>query len=96
MASLFFVANQSSANWLKGLSDEMTLERVPLHALLADELSKRHRVMHIEKPLAVEETIKFLDRQNTSLAAGEWFIVRGSVSRVAKSAHFAALISEVS
>jgi len=55
----------------------------------ADELPRRHR-----KEVHVEESditaIKLLDRQNTGLAD---VIVRRSVNRDAKSAHFAALVS---
>jgi len=96
-AIIFCCANQSSAEWLKSLSGEK-LGEVPLRALPADELPKRHRVVvHVEEPdLTVEETIKFLDRQNTGLAAREWVVIRGSASRDAKSAHFAALVGDAS
>jgi len=97
-ALMFCCANQGSAEWLKSLSGEMKLGETPLRALPADELPRRHRVVvHVEEPdLTIEETIKFLDKQNTGLAAGEWVVIRGSTSRDAKSAHFAALVGDSS
>ncbi|KYM93748.1 hypothetical protein ALC62_15651 [Cyphomyrmex costatus] len=84
---IFNCANQQTVDWLKSLSTV-----IKLHVLPAGELPKRHRVE--ESDLAVEETIKLLDRQHTGLRAREWIVVRGSASRDAKSAHFAALIGD--
>jgi len=97
-AMIFCCANQTSADWLQSLSAELKVEGVPLRVLPAGELPKRHRVVvHVEEPdLTAEETVKLLDRQNTGLAAREWVVVRGSESRDAKSAHFAALVSDSS
>jgi len=47
-----------------------------------------------ETDLIAEETIKFLDRQNSDLIAGKWVVVKGSKSRDAKSAHFTALVGD--
>lgn len=46
--------------------------------------------------MVVEKAIKLLDRQNTGLGVREWVVVRGSESKDAKSAHFAALIGDTS
>jgi len=97
-ALIFCCANQTSTDWLQSLSGELKVEGVPLRVLPAGELPKRHRVVvHVEEPdLTAEETVKLLDRQNTGLAAREWVVVRGSESRDAKSAHFAALVGDSS
>jgi len=97
-AFVFCCANEGLADWLKSLSGEIKIRGVPLRALPADELPKRYRVVvHVEEPdLTVEETIKLLDRQNTGLAAGEWVVIRGSASKDAKSAYFAALVGDAS
>ncbi|KYN07980.1 hypothetical protein ALC62_01045 [Cyphomyrmex costatus] len=95
-AVIFNCANQQTVDWLKSLSTVIKIGGTALHVLPAGELPKRHRVVvHVEESdLAVEEAIKLLDRQNTGLGAREWVVVRGSESRDAKSAHFAALIGD--
>ncbi|KYN04947.1 hypothetical protein ALC62_04172 [Cyphomyrmex costatus] len=95
-AVIFNCANQQTVDWLKSLSTVIKIGSTALHVLPAGELPKRHRVVvHVEESdLAVEEAIKLLDRQNTGLDAREWIVVRGSASRDAKSAHFAALIGD--
>jgi len=47
-----------------------------------------------ESDLTAKETIRFLNRQNTGLTAGEWVVVKESVSKDAKSAYFAALVGD--
>jgi hypothetical protein len=54
-------------------------------------------VVHVEDPkLSVKQILGLLDRQNEGLTSGEWIVVRGSESRDATSAHFAALIGDQS
>ncbi|KYM93660.1 hypothetical protein ALC62_15739 [Cyphomyrmex costatus] len=93
-AVIFNCTNQKSVDWLKSLSTEIKIGSTVLRVLPAGELPKCHRVVvHVEElDMAGEEAIKLLDRQNAGLGTREWVVVRGSVSRDAKSAHFAALI----
>ncbi|KYN05848.1 hypothetical protein ALC62_03215 [Cyphomyrmex costatus] len=95
-AVIFNCANQQTVDWLKSLYTEIRIGSTTLHVLPAGELPKLHRVVvHVEESdLAAETAIKLLDRQNTGLGAREWVVVRGSVSRDAKSAHFAALMDD--
>lgn len=67
-----------------------------MHALPADELFKRHRiVVHVRDPkMSIKETLKFLDRQNKGLAASEWIVARGSESKNAASSPFFAFVGD--
>jgi len=80
-ALIFCCANQTSADWLQSLSGELKAEGVPLRVLPADELPKRHRVVvHVEEPDLTAE-------ETVKLLDRQ---------RDAKSAHFAALVSDSS
>jgi hypothetical protein len=50
-------------------------------------------MVHVEEPEMTAKEALELGRQNKNLASHEWFVMRGSDSRDATSAHFAALIS---
>lgn len=94
-ALVFACANQESADWLRGLSGDISTGNVPLRVVPVDELPKRHRVVvHVEEPdLLVKEAIELLDRQNVGLAPGDWVVSGGSESRDASSSHFACLVT---
>jgi hypothetical protein len=93
-AVIFNCADIETVGWLKSLTTVLTMKE----AVGIDELPKRHRVVvHVEDPkLSVKQIIDLLDRQNEGLTSGEWIVVRGSESRDATSAHFAALIGDQS
>ncbi|XP_029162919.1 uncharacterized protein LOC114934410 [Nylanderia fulva] len=94
-ALIFACANDESANWLKSLFADLRLRNVPLRVLPVDELPKRHRVVvHVQEPdFFVKEAIELLDRQNVSLASGDWVVSSGRESRDASSSHFACLVT---
>jgi hypothetical protein len=94
---IFNCADVETVEWLKSLTTVLTIrEGLQMRAVGVDELPKRHRVVvHVEDPeMSVKETLELLDRQNKGLATSEWIVVRGSESRDATSAHFAALIGD--
>jgi len=52
-ALIFCCANQSSTDWLKGLSGDIMLEGVPLRTLPAEEIPKRYgRIPLAHVPIA--------------------------------------------
>jgi hypothetical protein len=96
-AIIFNCADVETVEWLKSLTTVLSIkEGLQLRALGVDELPKCHRVVvHMEDPeMSVKVKLELLDRQNKGLASSEWIIVRGSESRNATSAHFAALIDD--
>jgi hypothetical protein len=96
-AVIFNCADVETVEWLKSLTTVLMIkEGLQLRAVGVTELPKCHRVVvHVEDPkMSVKETLDLLDRQNKGLASSEWVAVRGSESRDATSAHFAALIGD--